>query len=68
LLEVINEAAALSKVQASIIQTKAMTDKHTHTDSQNKEQPTHSKFKFQIQITQNAHEVVSGVKKITPRL
>jgi hypothetical protein len=41
---------------------------NTHTDNQNKERPTHSKFKFQIQIARKTHEVVSGAKKITPRL
>jgi hypothetical protein len=47
---------------------KTMTDKHTHTQTpKNKEPPTHSKFKFQIQITRKTHEVVSGAKKITPR-
>jgi hypothetical protein len=42
-------------------------DKHTNT--QNKERPEHSKFKFKIQIARkNAHEVVSGAKKVAPRL
>jgi hypothetical protein len=42
------------------------TDKDT--DNQNKEQPIHSKFKFQIQIAWNTNEVVSGAKKIALRL
>jgi hypothetical protein len=37
------------------------------TNTQNKEPPTHSKLKFQIQIAENAHEVVSGAKKIAPQ-
>ena len=40
---------------------KADTATNTHTNIQNKERPTHSKFKIQIQIARkNAHEVVSG--------
>jgi hypothetical protein len=62
-----NGAAAVSKVQASIIQRKSEAT-NTHTDSQNKECPTHSKFKFQIQIAWNTPKVVSGAKKIAPRL
>ena len=31
-----------------------------HTDSQNKERPAHSKFKFQIQIARKTRKVVSG--------
>jgi hypothetical protein len=49
--------------------TKVMTDKHTHTQTAKIRSDQHiQKFKFQIQIAQSAHEVVSGAKKITPRL
>jgi hypothetical protein len=47
------DAAVLSKVQHHGDKQKRRGDKHTHTNIQNKERPTHSKFKFQIQIARN---------------
>jgi hypothetical protein len=39
---------------STMVKNKKSDDRqtHTHTNIQNKEQPTHSKFKFQIQIAQ----------------
>jgi hypothetical protein len=61
------DAAVISKVHHGD-NKKDDTATNTHTNTQNKEHPTHSKFKLQIQIAGNTPKVVSGAKKIAPRL
>jgi hypothetical protein len=57
----------LQSPKSTILPSKSKKRRDKHTANQNKERPTHSKFKFQIQIAQKTHEVVSGAKKIAPR-